>query len=392
MARARRQRSRSGSVYERRPGVWECRVTVAGQTLRSVVHGDERAAWDDVGRMEASLRRVPSLGRDATLRDVWRAYRASRGQRLATKTLRGYEWHMESFVLPALGDRMAWSLARADVQRMMLTDGWSRDRALRCRRILSAVLSWAVAEGLLADNPARGGSFELPADTRTADAIDEAEDPFAAIEGERDVWGARTVMDCFSLIRGLPLEPCWLACVGAGLRVEEALALRRVDVRRVEVGGREVTQLAVHHARTDADARKATKTARSVRVVAVAEPFGARLWEIAAALPDRGDLLCPMSAGNQNKRWRGYFDAPEPSVHRPKSPEHAFTGRLAALPYLPMGRMRATHATLMQEAGVSADLNAAYHGHSEAVSYRHYKRPDTTGAAESVGELLTLVV
>lgn len=384
-------RSRSGSVYERRPGVWECRVTVAGQTMRSVVHGDEEAAWTDVARLEGKLRRVPTLGRDATLRAVWGAYRASKGQRLATKTMAGYEWHMERFVLPALGDRMAWSITRADVQRLLLTEGWSHDRAARVRRILSAVLSWAEAEGYVPSNPARGGSFELPDATHAIDHIDEADDPFAAIEGERSVWGADTVLACFDRIRGLPLEPCWLACVGAGLRVEEALALRRADVRRIAVGGRMVTQLAVHHARTDMDKRKATKTARSVRVVAVAEPFGARLWELAEGLPDRGDLLCPTSASNQNRAWRLYFEEPPAEWHPRMGESRKCQGRLYGLPYLSMGRMRATNATLMEEAGVAADLNAAAHGHSEAVSYAHYKRPDTTEAAQRVGELLTLV-
>ena len=55
-----------------------------------------------------------------------------------------------------------------------------------------------------------------------------------------------------------------------------------------------------------------------------------------------------------------------------------------------MSRMRATHATLMQEAGVLDSVNAAAHGHSEAVAYAHYKRPDTAAAGQ-VGAMLRLV-
>lgn len=384
-------RSKSGTVYERRPNVWECRVTVHGQSLCRTVHGTEDAAWDAVRAMEARLGRVPTLGRETTVRALWGAYSASRGQSLAPKTLSVYDWHMRRFWLPLIGDRLAWEVTRSDVQDAMLTQGWTRDRAKRCRRILSAVYSWAVGAGYVAENPAGGPRFELPSDPAALDAMDALDDPFAAIEGEAGVWGAQTVMRCFALVRGLPLEPCWLACVGAGLRVEEALALRKVDVRRVDVGGRMVTQLAVHHARTAVGGRKATKTPRSVRVASVAEPMGARLWELADELPDRDDLLCPMSASNQNKRWRGYFATPEPSKHRPKGDGYAYTGRLASLPYLPMSRMRATHATLMQEAGVPDALNAYAHGHSEAVAYSSYKRPDTTGAAERVGAMLSLV-
>ncbi len=50
--------------------------------------------------------------------------------------------------------------------------------------------------------------------------------------------------------------------------------------------------------------------------------------------------------------------------------------------------MRATHETLMQEAGVLASVNAATHGHSQRVSYAHYQRPDLDAAAERMGRLL----
>lgn len=383
-------RSRSGSVYERRPGVWECRVTSGGATARSVVRGTEADAWADVRRLEATLGKVPPLGREATLRAVWDAYRASRGQRLAAKTLANYEWHMERVVLPALGGRPAWSLSHADVQALLLTPGWSRDRAARVRRVLSSVLSWAEGAGHVSSNVARG-SFELPADPDALDGIDEADDPFAVIEGARSVWGAQTVMEAMPRLRGCALEPCWLACVGAGLRVEEALALRRADIRRIDIGGRMVTQLAVHHATPDAGGRGATKTPRSVRVVAVAEPMGARLWEIAEAVAGRTDPLCTVSASSQNRAWRLMFEPAPESWHPRMAGSRMSRGRLHGLPYVPLSRMRATHATLMQEAGVSDSVASAVQGHSERVAYSNYQRPELTEAAERVGERLTLV-
>lgn len=392
-------RSKSGTVYERRPNVWECAVTCGTRadgtrrTMRSTVHGTEQDAWAEVRRIERALDRDPSLGRGVTLADVWTAYRAARGAMLAPKTLKGYDWYMSDMWLPALGGRDVTAITKGDVQRVMLST--TRHKADQGRRVLSAVLSWAVRAGSLNANPLLGERMELPGDVGGAlGGLDDADDPFAAIEGARDVWDVVTVMRCFSLVRGLPLEPCWLACVGAGLRVEEALALRKVDVRRVAAGGVMVTQLAVHRARTDVGGVKSTKTRRSVRIVSVAEPFGERLWELADELPDRDDLLCPMSAQNQNARWRGYFAEPaqgETAKHRPKGEGYAYTGRLRSLPYLPMGRMRATHETLMQQAGVLDSINAAYHGHSEVVSYAHYQRPDTVDAAARVGEMLRLV-
>lgn len=61
-----------------------------------------------------------------------------------------------------------------------------------------------------------------------------------------------------------------------------------------------------------------------------------------------------------------------------------------AIPFIHLKQMRATHATMMQAAGVSDSLNAAAHGHSVRVAYTNYLMPDTTDAAQKVGELFLL--
>jgi integrase len=230
------------------------------------------------------------------------------------------------------------------------------------------VLGYAVAEGIIERNPV-AGRLELPPDV--ASAVGDVDvDPFAAIEDTSAVWDAETVLRAMPRLRDLPLESCWLCMVGAGLRREEALALTWRDVRRVEVGGRMVVQLAVWRARTWEDGTRATKTARSRRVAAVAEPFATRLWEL------RGDpdaLVCPLGAGNMARTWRRLWGDGRP---------------LASLPYLPLSRMRATHETMMQAAGVPDSVNAAAHGHSVAVAYGHYMRQDSTSATGDVGDML----
>ena len=191
--------------------------------------------------------------------------------------------------------------------------GMTHENALHSKRALSSVLTYAVSIGALAENPLHGHDFEIPPKEVSEDAFDD--DPFAVIDESRAVWDVSTVMRCFELVRGLPLESAWLACVGAGLRVEEALALRRVDVRRIEVSGVMVTQLAVHHASTAMERRKATKTRQSVRVVAMMEPFGERYWELTQAVDDAKSPVRPLSPSRQNKAWRNYFDAPTISKH-----------------------------------------------------------------------------
>lgn len=391
----REKKSKLGTKKQMPSGRWYCAVErgVKADGTRRVLSATvdtEEEADIQIQRMAVQLGRNPQLGRGVTLFDVWRLYQLTKGERLAKKTMRGYTWYMEHVWLPALGDRDVTLISREDVQEVMLS--LKRDCADRSRRILSSVLTFAVNRGLLDENVIRKGGFELPGDTGSAYEDESVwdDDPFAAIEGKRDVWDARTVLTALPLMRGLPLEPAWLVMVGAGLRVEEALALRRMDVRRIDIGGRLVTQVAVHHARTDLEERKRTKTRRSVRIVAVMEPFGSRLWEIAEGVRDREGLVCPVSASNQNHRWREYFMEPPTSKHCPKT--GVWRGRLHGLPYVPLARMRATHATLMQEAGVLDSLNAAVHGHSEQVSREHYMRGDGTAAAAQTERYLRLVM
>jgi hypothetical protein len=278
------------------------------------------------------------------------------------------------------------SITCAQIQYRL--DGMTHDNALHAKRCLSSVLTYAVGRGLLAENPMHGHKFDVP--EKEVSQSDFEDDPFAAIEESADVWELSTVLDCYERIRGLPLEPAWLACVGAGLRVEEAMALRKVDVRRVEVEGVEVTQLAVHAASTPVERGKATKTRQSVRIVTMLEPFGSRYWELREMVGEPKGLVCTASPGNQNRAWHNYFNPPK--LHKRMSMERVTRGRLEGLPYVPLARMRNTHATLMQQAGVMDSINAAMHGHTERVSYEHYMRPDTSSATVAASRHLQLVV
>lgn len=88
---------------------------------------------------------------------------------------------------------------------------------------------------------------------------------------------------------------------------------------------------------------------------------------------DPDALVCPLGAGNMARTWRRLWGEGRP---------------LASLPYLPLQRMRATHESLMQKAGVLDSVNAAAHGHAQRVSYEHYQLADTTPAAQAVGDML----
>lgn len=344
----------------------------------------DRIALDLASKLGLQL----NLGNGITLSQWWDVYRATRGQRIARATLERYTTEMRGTWLKALGNKDISLITHADIQSEVII---ARTRSMAKERIkaLSAVLTQAVRDGKLAANPCRAAPFELPGDVGKEDlsGIDYDSDPFAAIEGVKNVWDAQTVLLAMERLRGLPLETCFLAMVGAGLRREEALALRWVDVRRKDG----VTQIAVHAANTAKDGVGITKTKKSMRIVVVAEPFGSRLWEL------RGsglDMVCDVSPKNCSRRWRKMWEPRSNSKHTPKDPAtHVYRGVMLeepAVPFLHLKQMRATHETLMQAAGVSDSLNAATHGHSERVAYSHYMMPDSIAAAERLGELLVM--
>ena len=335
--------------------------------------------------LATQLGRRPDLGNGVTLERWWRAYTVDKGRRLTKATYKRYELDMQRIWLPALGDTDISLITRKDVQDVLLTLP-TRSAASHAKSALSAVLTQAVRYGRLSENPIREGGFELPGDVGAADdsGVDYDDDPFGAIEHANDVWDARTVLRAMPLLEGLPLETCWLAMVGAGLRREEALALRWKDVRRIEIDGRDVTQIAVHRALTNLDGIKRTKTRQSVRIVAVVEPFGRRLWELHGE-PD--DMVCQVSVSNVQRRWANMWEPCE-SKHARKKDRRKGIMLEAGIPFITLARMRATHESYMQQAGVLDSVNAAAHGHSERVSYRYYQRSTDIDAAQAAGDYL----
>jgi hypothetical protein len=379
-----------GSVDQLPSGRWRARIAVGvradgsrRQATKTFDSKSDAEAW--LVAQAAEMGKRPDLSAGITLEQVWKLYQEREGERLAKKTMSVYRSQMRTW-LAVIGTMDVSLIRPSHVQRVL--DTLTHENALHAKRVLSAVLSFAVRMELLSVNPLHGQKLNIPEDA--PDEEDYDDDPFAAIEEKRVVWDMDTVLRCLDLIHGLPLEPAWLACVGAGLRVEESMALRPVDVRRTTMAGVEVTQLAVHHASTAVEKRKGTKTKGSVRIVTMLEPFGTRYWELVCAVDDRKAPVCPISASRQNKAWRSYFLPRSIAKHAPQATQ--YRGTLEELPYVPLSKMRNTHATLMAEAGVLDSINAAMHGHSERIASKHYIKPDTTSATVEASKRLRLVM
>lgn len=402
------KRRRVGSVRRQPSGRYLARITVgcradgSPRTVSRTCDTEQQAeSWILTKSVELGER--PETDAGITLSVWWDAYRHTKGARLSKGTLRTYTSNMNTVWLKELGDVQLEEITAPRIQSVLLS--LTRSKATHCRATLSAVLTAAVNNNpqMLRENPMRGTRFELPHDTGSAyenEAVWD-DDPFAAIEGTRELWDAQTVVRAFPLMHGLRLEPVWLAMVGAGLRMQEAFALRPMDVRRAQIATDDdgspimATQLAIHHAESIEDGRKRTKTRRSVRIVTMLEPFGGRYHELACAVSDRTASVCDAPRSNAVRMWRGYFATTSTATakHRPKSVEHrGDRGRLAELPYLALSKMRRSHESMMQQAKVLDSINSSMHGHSQQVAYKHYQMADETEAVLQAQRSLKLVI
>jgi len=314
-----------------------------------------------------------NFGDGITLDEYWSTYfLPAREGRITKAALADYELHYRVHLSPALGWREIDTIRHAEVQALVLTK--SRGTAEHVVKTLRAILRDAWLNELLDVEPMRR-PIQLP-----------------PANPQLDVWSAEHVAAAMERMRGSNIEALWLLMVGAGLRREEAYALYWRDI-----GFAEVTTITgefdyhctvlVDDAVTIADGRKDVKTAFSRRMAVVPEPFASRLH---ALIGDPDAPICALSLGRVSRAWASMWSEPP---KRKDGTSYELTdakyhmGRMvgSGVPFVPLSRMRATHETIMQSAGVPDTLNARIHGRSEVskVGYRHYLNPqaDAFGAA-----------
>lgn len=291
---------------------------------------------------------------------------------LANVTLSKYRSIWRTHIEPAFGSRPISSIKSSEVQRWLYTK--PRGTASKCVSTLRAIMRQAYADEVIDREPLRG-TLRLPG---------QAPAPLP-------VWSAEDVAAAMPVLRGTPLYRLWLVMVGGGAGREEAYALYERDLAYTRDGGGTLTVTAtVDDAVTPEDGRKAPKNPHRYRVIAIAEPFASELLATRAESPD--EPLCRYSVGNLPRKWAEMWRERKPGV---KYPSTSCVGIMldAGVPFVQLGRMRATHETLAQLAGVPDTLNAAMHGRSNVnTGYRHYLVPGgdaMRGAAEGVGRMVS---
>lgn len=341
--------------------VWEVSVSSGyradGHQRRKTrrVHGTERDAEAALGRLAIEMGRSPHVGDSMTLAQYWEWYYLPSLDGLTRATREGYLSAWRVHVAPALGERDMASLSRVEVRRWLLSIAAPKARR-NAMKLLRQVLNSAMDDELLDSHPLQR-AIRLPQER----------------EARPTLWGAGEVMACLDHMwldaRMARFLPPVLLMSGGGLRREEAMAVERRHCAWLsDATGARMCLVSVGRAYTPRDGYKATKTARSGRVVAIPDPFASMLDE---AMPEWGPCVWPRSLASS---WRPYDpDAMSHAWHRMFSCH----GGTLDLPYITINQLRATHETLMQRAGVEDSVLSAFHGHSQiSTDYRHYLSPD----------------
>lgn len=265
-----------------RPGVWEIRVSVgytSEGTQRRVsrrVSGTSSDADREIALLTAEMGASPMLGDPRTVADYWPQFvRRCEMKGLARGTISGYESEWRLRIGPRFGGCRWADIRYRDVQQWLW--GMTHAQAVKSVRVLKRLINCAVDDELVDRNVLDHRRIDYPVDHV---------DPLAP---RPVMWGAAQVAECMGRLAGDMAEPLWLALVGGGLRVEEALALWWDDVTFVPVTHMDgtdgvVAHLSVTKAWTEADGLKVTKNAFSTRMVPVPDP----LRRASPSCPGRG--------------------------------------------------------------------------------------------------------
>ncbi len=261
---ARKRSNGEGAIYKRESrGRWEAALVVGygddGRPIRRTFTGKTRAmVAQKLDAAKVAIDHgldVPDNKTTVASFVEWWLDNVLPGEGLAPKTERWYRDILETYVLPAVGQRTLTgpkALTPADVETMtasLTRNGLSHRVADASRTALGKVLRAAEQRGLVGRNVAR--LAKAPRDRGRARKIKA----YTVIE-------IRAILDALADTRWYPMV---VVGVTTGLRPGELLALHWPDVR---LDGRE-PRVSVRHAITHAGGAglKAPKRARSYRTV-----------------------------------------------------------------------------------------------------------------------------
>lgn len=385
MASYNKERSKLGTKREIKAGVWEIGVSCGTRSDGSRryawrrVHGSEVEADAAIVRLADEMGRCLSVGDSMTLDTYfWGYFSPMKHAATTNANANTYDSHYRTHIAPHFGQWDLQDIGNLEIQRWI--NGLPPQSAPNYVRTLRAILNQAHFDHLKDDSPMGGEyRYKLPRGRRNTPL---------------PVWGANEIAQALEKLKGEQLYPLWLVMVGCGLSRSEALALNWEEIGWDECigmdGGRHwVAYVTVSQACTAEDGMKEPKNDRRFRSVPMQPPFSDALHECAGTGPIcqsrkhtkdgwklSGNRLTPSYIP---KRWKSLFEKGE---------------ALEKLPFVEIGRMRATYSTLMQRAGVDRTIINAMQGRTDnsPVLYTNYLNPGIDTFTQSAATMSRLVV
>jgi integrase len=377
-----------GGIDERAPGHYRLRWRVDGRRFTKSFRGS-------IGEARKELRRLLKAADDgehvapdklslAAWVDRWVALQrrgedSGRGKRglVNARTLERYEELLRLHVVPTLGNRPLQRISATEIDGLytQLETRLSTRTVHHVHTVFGACLNAAVRKGLLVASPASKAEAPVPGESDAGQVLDQ--DQLAVL---------------LSGFRGSVLYPIVAVAAFTGARRNEILALRWADfdlARPTLAISRSVEETKAHGRRF-----KEPKTRRGNRTIAIDPGLAALLCAerkkylrltagvAASAAVDLSLVKLPDGAL--------IFPSPGKEITRPRdvrsvSKEFGRRARKLGFPALRFHDLRATHETLLLDAGVPVHVVAARCGHDPAVLLRTYarrtKKADTSAAA-----------
>lgn len=183
----------------------------------------------------------------------------------------GYEQQLKNYILPVLGEMNLEDITPADVQKIFNNMGkrMKQESKNKVKIVLNQIFKMAMNDDIIAKNPLEAPSIRIKGEKSTPTV------PYSVNEMR---YMAEHLIDIQS-----GMDRAWLAIsISLPLRPEEVLGLTWADVDEVN-GVFHIRNTVTHPARNEPEFKTYTKTAASIRDLAVSE-------ELLSCLPVRGKL------------------------------------------------------------------------------------------------------
>lgn len=319
---------------------YRVRVMVDGKRASKNVRGTRADAKAVESELRKSLEEINSDKRCLTIAEFWEDFMAHcKRKGLAPSTISGYRKDYWNHIESELGDMRLDEVSPREVSSLLGSKTFGT--AKHVKALLSAMFAFAEELGIVEQSVMRR-KYTMPARTSVArkanlDVLDMKTMEMIADEGKGEPWEAYFILMAF-----------------AGLRREEAAAIKPEDVseHRGLVVVRVCRTLQIVDGKQEIGVGKTDDSSR----VAVVVSHGERLLELCREAGEwlTGEPANPDAIAKQYEAWFKY---------------HAYK-------YIPMKNLRASFSTALTASGVDAAMVSKMTGHKGFdVQYRHYLRP-----------------